>query len=91
MADTKISLLTDGVTANGTDALPAARSGANVYITPAYIDTYMASTAKTLTNKTLTAPVIAGGAVSALTGLAIRSTGAVTDRRKMRRCSVTRC
>ena len=54
MADTKISLLTDGVTANGTDAIPVARAGANVYITLAYIDTYMASTTKTLTNKTIT-------------------------------------
>ncbi len=41
MADTKISALTDGVTANSTDTIPAARSGVNVYVTPAYIRTFM--------------------------------------------------
>lgn len=41
MADTKISDLTDGTTANATDKIPVARSGANPYITPAYIKTYI--------------------------------------------------
>ena len=41
MSDTKISALTDGVTANATDRLPAARAGANVYVTPAYVRTYI--------------------------------------------------
>jgi hypothetical protein len=45
MADTKVSLLTDGVTANTTDRIPAARSpyasGDNVYVSPAYIRTYI--------------------------------------------------
>jgi hypothetical protein len=45
MADTKISALTDGLTATATDRLPAARSpfGAtdNRYVTPAYIKDYI--------------------------------------------------
>ena len=45
MADTKISALTDGVTAVGTDRIPVARSpfGStdNSYVTPAYISTYI--------------------------------------------------
>lgn len=39
----KISALTDGATANATDKIPVERSGANRYITPAYIKTYIAS------------------------------------------------
>lgn len=53
MADTKISLETDGVTAVGTDRIPAARSGANKYVTPAYIAEYIRTLAQTLTDKTL--------------------------------------
>ena len=58
MADTKVSNFTDGVTANATDRLGGARSPFSaitdsIYVTPAYIDTYMASTTKTLTNKTI--------------------------------------
>jgi hypothetical protein len=34
---TKISAFTDGTTANDTDKIPVARSGANRYITPAYL------------------------------------------------------
>lgn len=45
MTDTKISGLTDGVTAVGTDRIPAARSPFgptdNVYFTPAYLFTYL--------------------------------------------------
>lgn len=44
MADTKISSLVDGTTANGTDKIPVERSGANRYITPAYLGTYLGST-----------------------------------------------
>lgn len=81
MADTKISALTDGVTANATDRVPVARSpygsGDNRYVTPAYLDTYMASTTKTLTNKTLTSPILttpalgtpASGVMTNVTGL----------------------
>lgn len=47
MADTKISLLTDGATANGSDRVPVARSpygaGDNRFITPAYISAYIDS------------------------------------------------
>ena len=41
MADTKISALTDGVTANAADKIPIERSLANRYITPAYVRTYL--------------------------------------------------
>lgn len=41
MADAKISALTDGATAAGTDKIPVERAGANKYITPAYIETYI--------------------------------------------------
>lgn len=64
MTDKKVSALTDGTTANATDRIPVARSpfgsGDNAYITPAYLDTYMASTTKTLSNKTLAAPTLTG-------------------------------
>lgn len=41
MADAKISALTDGTTANGTDQIPVARAGANKYITPTYLQTFL--------------------------------------------------
>lgn len=41
MANTKISALTDGTTAQASDAIPIARSGANYYITPSYLKTYL--------------------------------------------------
>jgi len=37
MADTKISALTDGTTANSTDQVPIARGGSNFYVTPEYL------------------------------------------------------
>mgnify|MGYP001588215698 CR=1 FL=1 len=43
MADTKISALTDGATADATDKIPIERAGANKYITPAYIQTFLTS------------------------------------------------
>ena len=49
MADTKISALTDGTTANGTDKVPVERAGGNRYITPAYISTYIDGLAHTFT------------------------------------------
>jgi len=76
MTDKKVSALTDGTTANDTDRIPVARSpfgsGDNAYITPAYLDTYMASTTKTLSNKTLTAPTLTG--VVTLTGGTVNGT-----------------
>jgi len=65
MPDTKVSDFTDGVTANATDRLGGARSpfatdADSVYITPVYLDTYMASTTQTLTNKTLGATTLSG-------------------------------
>jgi hypothetical protein len=43
MADTKISGLTDGVSVQATDQVPAARSGTNVFLTFAYIQTWIAT------------------------------------------------
>lgn len=48
MADTKISALTDGVTAEAADRLPAARgSPSNVWITPEYLREYIAKAPNT--------------------------------------------
>lgn len=44
MPDTKISALTDGVTAEATDRIPVSRAGANRFITPQYIRAYTAFT-----------------------------------------------
>jgi hypothetical protein len=62
MADTKISALTDGATADATDRIPVARSpfasGDNRYVTPAYIRTYMLGLANTwLATQTITPAV----------------------------------
>lgn len=73
MADTKISALTNGTTANATDRLPVARSGTNVYITPAYIQTYLGlATADTWANISASSP--ASGTVVRVSN--IGSTGA---------------
>ena len=62
MADTKISALTDGTTAEGTDRIAVARDPTGTplsrYITPAYVAEYMRTLTQTLTNKTLTTPVL---------------------------------
>lgn len=62
--------ITDGVTANGTDRWPVLRSGANKYITPAYIKTYI----NPMTTK---GDLIAGGASGALSRLGVGSNGQV--------------
>lgn len=43
------------------------------------VDTYLAQTTKTLTNKTLTTPDINGGTADSLTSLSVRSTGGAFD------------
>lgn len=61
MPDTKISDLTDGTTANATDRLPVARAGANVYVTPAYLSTYLDGIAHTWTALQTFSGAITGG------------------------------
>ena len=84
MPDTKISALTDGTTAQSTDAIPVARSGANYYITPGYIGTTLLGSGTALTGATVTtsSPVLnltqtwndgAGGTVT-FTGLKFNAT-----------------
>ena len=58
MADTKISLLSDGVTAAATDRIPVSRAGVNVYIANSYIAEYIRTLTQTMTNKTFTTPVL---------------------------------
>lgn len=62
MADTKISALTDGVTAVASDKIPVERAGANRYVTPSYIVTYALGLANTWTAANTFS---ANGAVSA--------------------------
>lgn len=66
MADTKISALTDGVTANATDQIPVARSGANRYVTPAYVRTYIIGQPNTFVGQQ-TIAAIRGDATGAAT------------------------
>jgi len=58
MPDSKISALTNGAPAQGTDIAPFARGAGNVRLTNADIAAYIATLSQTMTNKTLTAPVI---------------------------------
>lgn len=58
MADTKISALTAASAALTTDELPTNEGGTTKKVTLAQVDTLLSATTKTLTNKTLTAPVI---------------------------------
>lgn len=59
MADTKISGLADGSTAEATDKIPVARAGDNYYVTPSYIrgatDTPLAGTNATIATGTIVA------------------------------------
>lgn len=80
MADTKISALTVSSGVLGTDRIPNAfspfGSGNNAYFTPDLLDTYLAQTTKTLTNKTLVAPALgtpASGVMTNVTGLPVSS------------------
>lgn len=57
-AQTTITGLPAGAALGGTEPIPADQAGATVKTTPAAIETYSRSTTATLTNKTLTAPVI---------------------------------
>lgn len=50
MADTKISDFTDGVTAEATDDIAAARSGGNIRIRPSYLLTYIKNAMLALAN-----------------------------------------
>jgi hypothetical protein len=76
VADTKISLLTDGVAASATDRLPAARAGANVYVTPADIAEYTRTLVQVLTNKTLTSPALITPALGTpVSGVLTNATG----------------
>lgn len=57
-ADVAISALPAGSALGGTEAIPAVQSAATVKITAAQLDTYISATTKTLTNKTMVAPVL---------------------------------
>jgi hypothetical protein len=70
MADTKISDLIDGVTANASDELPVARAGVNAKITPAYIKTYIIGSGDVLLPSAIGTTVQAHDAeLSAIAGL----------------------
>lgn len=85
MADAKISALTAGTTAAGSDRIPVARSpfgaGDNVYVEVDYIAEYIRTLTQTLTNKTLTSPTMtspalgtpASGVLTNCTGLPLTS------------------
>ncbi len=76
-ADGKLILL--GAT-SGSAILKAPATGGGTLTLPAGTDTIVALAApQTMTNKTLTVPTINGGALAAITGLGIRSTGAGFD------------
>jgi hypothetical protein len=70
MATKKHSQYTDGVTANAGDIIPTARSGADVYITPAYLKTY-------INPMTTLGDLIKGGAAGVLSRLGIGTNGHV--------------
>src|SRR4051812_16234001 len=64
-ADVLFNALGAAGAVSGTDILACYQGGNPVLgCTPALLDTYLSATTKTLTNKTLTSPVIAGGALS---------------------------
>lgn len=65
---TKISTLTSGTTANASDKIPIERSGANRYITPAMLATYIGggggATLVALAKRTSTSQIVSGGATT---------------------------
>lgn len=67
IADGKTLTANNSLTLAGTDSTTITFQGTDTYVGRATTDT--------LTNKTLTSPTINGGTATALTGLAIRSTG----------------
>lgn len=70
MTDTKVSLFTDGVTAEATDDIPAARAGGNVRIKPSYILTYVeANFSVSLSNITDWPAAVSATEVSYLNGV----------------------
>lgn len=72
IADGKTLTASNTLTFNGTDS--------TTFTLPTLTDTLVGIAAsQTLTNKTLTAPTINGGSATALTGLAIRSSGSAFD------------
>lgn len=76
MADTAIWNFTDGATADATDRIAAARSSsANVYLTPAYIKTYITGLANTWASGQI-GPLWIGGAAVGST-LTLKSTSGV--------------
>lgn len=68
MADTALSALSSASTLDGTELYYSVQSGADAKVTGAQIKTLVS-----------TAPTIAGGSHTAMTGLGIRSTGAAYD------------
>lgn len=82
-ADVSISNLPAASALGGTESIPAVQGGTTSKTTPAAIDTYVSGTTKTLTNKTLTAPVINSptGIVKADVGLGnVDNTSNATER-----------
>lgn len=79
MADTKISALTDGVTAVATDRLPVARdpfgAGDNAYLTPAYVKDYILGLANTWTATQTITPAANTNAL-AVTGYSLTGSNA---------------
>lgn len=75
MASTKISALTDGVTANATDDIGAARAGGNVRIQPGYIRTYLLALANTWAATQTITPAVNTNAL-AVTGYSLTGANA---------------
>ena len=76
MANTKISALTDGVTADATDDLAGAQAGANIRVTPAYIRTYILGQANTFVRLQTITQGTANEGVIASTGYSLTGANA---------------